>query len=235
MIPMYEPLALLILLALSAFFSASEIAFLSISNIKLHTLLERKVPGAETLARLRNHRRRTIIALLIGNNIVNVAASALGTSIAIGLFGNLGVGVAVGVMFFLILTFGEIAPKSAATTYGEKGALFLAPFIELFYLFSLPLVMVFEIINNFIPGVYSKATKVEKFTEEEVRSAVKLGAQDQSISEKERQLIENVLEFNDRTIAQVMTHTPQRSRSLRACPWARRTGSRSRAAIPAFP
>lgn len=205
-----EELALLlVMLALSAFFAASEVAFLSISRVKLHSMLDRNVPGAERLARLRHNRRRVIIALLIGNNVVSITASALATSMAIGIFGEAGVGIAVGVMLFLILTFGEIAPKSAATTYGEKLALQLAPFIEAFCTIATPLVLFFEFINRLIPGVYSTATKIEKFTEDEVRSAVKLGAKSNSISEKERELIENVLEFNDRTVVQAMTPKSQ--------------------------
>ncbi|MBU0586376.1 hemolysin family protein [Candidatus Micrarchaeota archaeon] len=200
-----EIIALMVMLVFSAFFSGCEVAFLSISNVKLHSLLEKKAKGADSLARLRQNRRRVIISILIGNNIVNVASSALATSIALNLFGDAGLGIAVGVMFFLILTFGEIAPKSAATTYGEKAALAMAPAIEFFCWLFLPLVLIFEFINKLIPGVYSKATKLERFTEEEIRSAVKLGVKHQSISQKEKELIENVLEFNDRTIAQAMT------------------------------
>lgn len=196
---------LAVLLALSGFFSAAELAFLSISSVRLHALLEKKVPGAESLSRLREKRRRVIISLLIYNNIVNVSASALATSMAIGLYGEQGIGIAVGAMTLLILTFGDIIPKSIATTYGERIMLAVSPLIEVLYAISRPLVLVFDLINRIIPGVYSRATVVERFTEEEVRSAVKLGAAHKSISEKEKELIENVLEFNDRTVGEAMT------------------------------
>jgi len=146
-----------------------------------------------------------VISLLIGNNIANVAASALATSITTGLFGEIGISIAVGLMSFLLLTFGDIAPKSAATTYGHKMALFFAPAIEAFYRVSFPLVVLFETINRLIPGVYSHATGIEQFTEEDVRSAVKLGARHKGISDKERVLIEKVLEFNDRSVSEAMT------------------------------
>ncbi len=200
-----EAVLLVLLIGVSAFFAAGEVAFLSTSSVKLHSLLEKKAPGSESLARLRANRRRVVISLLIGSNVANVAASALATSIAIWLFGEAGIGVAVGVMSFLLLTFGDIAPKSAATTYGEKMALSFAPFIEVFYYFSYPLVVMFEAINHLIPGVYSRATGIEQFTEEEVRSAIKLGAKHKGISEKERELIENVLEFNDKPVSKAMT------------------------------
>jgi len=200
-----ECILLVALLAVSAFFAASEVAFLSLSSVRLYSLVEKKVPGAESLARLKANRRRVIISLLIGNNIANVAASVLATSITTALFGEAGVGIAVGLMSFLLLTFGDIAPKSIASTYGERMALLFSPIIEAFYWISFPLVVVFEAINHLIPGVYSTATGIEHFSEDEVRSAVKLSAKQKGISEKERELIENVLEFNDRPVSKAMT------------------------------
>jgi CBS domain containing-hemolysin-like protein len=206
MLDVYLEAALLVLfVAIAAFFGASEVAFLSISSVRMHSLLEKKRPGAESLSRLRANRRRVIISMLIGGNVANVAASALATSIAMALYGEAGIGVAVGVMSFLLLTFGDIAPKTAATSYGDKFALGVAPIIETFYWISYPLVVVFEAINHLIPGVYSMATGIEQFTEEEVRSAISLGAKHQGISQKERELIENVLEFNDRPVSVAMT------------------------------
>ena len=203
---LYLELALLVaMLAVSAFFSAAEVAFLSISSIRLNSLLEKRIEGAKSLQRLRNSRRKVIIALLIGNNVVNITASAIATSLAIGIWGESGVGIAVGVMTFLILTFGEIAPKSFATGNAEMFMLFFSPLIEFICYVATPLVAVFDFINRLIPGVYSRATGVEQFTEEEVRSAIQLGAKHKGITEREREMIENVLEFNDRTVAEAMT------------------------------
>ncbi len=197
-----------IFLGISAFFAASEVAFLSMSSIRLGSLVEKNVPGAKAVARLREKRRRVVISILIGNNIANIAASALATSIAIALFGEAGIGVAVGIMSFLLLTFGDITPKSFATSYGEKTILAIAPVLEGFYYVSFPFVILFEQINKIIPGVYSRATTVERFTEDDVRTAVKLGAKHKGITDKEKQLIENVLAFNDRTVEQAMTPKP---------------------------
>jgi len=200
-----DAIALILFLAISAFFSASEVAFLSISNIRMHSLLEKKVPGAEKLEQLKKQRRKVIISMLIGSNISNIAASAIATTVALSLFGDAGLGISVGVMSFLILTFGDIAPKSFATTYGERMILKVAPIIEIFYKISWPLVMTFEFINMLIPGMYSRPTGVEKFSEEEVRAAINLGAQHHSISEREKQMMENVLVFEDKNVDQVMT------------------------------
>jgi len=193
------------LIAISAFFSACETSFLTVTRIRLHQLVERGAQGAQCLHRLRENRRRVLIALLIGNNVANIAASAVATTLAIALFGDQGIGIAIGIMSFLMLTFGDIAPKSLATTHGEKIILTCAPVVEGIYWAFTPLVIFFEFINRLIPGVYSRATGIERFTEEEVKAAVKLGAAHKSISEMERELIENVLEFNDKTVAHVMT------------------------------
>lgn len=205
---MFEPygeyVLLVLMLAFLAFVSAAEVSFLSISSVKMNFLLEKNVPGAETLARLRQNRRKVIISLLIASTIINITAASIATSIAIDAFGDSGVGIAVGVMAFVILTFGEIAPKSAATTYGEKMAVALAAPLEILCTALGPFVVFFEFINRLIPGVYSKATRIEHFTEDEVRSAVRLGAKHKSISERERELMENILELNDRPISGVM-------------------------------
>lgn len=206
-----EAALLLVLLGISAFFSAAEVAFLSMSRIRIHSLVERKVPGSESMARLRERRRRVIIVLLIGSNVANVSASALATEVALGTWGEEGLGIAIGVMTFLILTFTDIVPKSFATSNGERFMLLFSPVIEAFYWITYPFVIVFELINRLIPGVYSRATAIEQFTEDEVRSAVKLGAKHKSITEKEKVLIENVLAFEDRTVAQAMT---PRSRAI---------------------
>ncbi|MFH0961096.1 MAG: CNNM domain-containing protein [archaeon] len=206
MFPVYfEVLLLFVFVAISAFFAAGEVAFLSISPVRLHLISENGTPGSESLSRLRANRRKVVISLLIGGNVANVAASALATSAAMKLFGDAGIGVAVGLMSFILLTFGDIAPKSAATSYGEKIALSFAPFIEIFYKVSYPLVTIFEAINRLIPWTYSTATGIEKFGEEDVLSAVKLGAKHKGISEKELRLIENVLKFNDKPVSVAMT------------------------------
>jgi len=193
------------LIAISAFFAACETSFLSISALRVHSLLEKRASGAESLSRLKQHRRRVLIALLIGNNVSNIAASAVATTLAITMFGDQGLGIAIGIMSFLMLTFGDIAPKSLATSHGERNILICAPIVEGLYYAFFPLVIFFEFINHLIPGVYSRATGIERFTEDDVKAAVKLGATHKSISEKERELIENVLAFNDKTVAHTMT------------------------------
>lgn len=196
---------LILFIILSAFFSASEVSFLSLSLVRLHSLIEKNAPNISFVSRLRSERKSVIISILIWNNIVNIAASAIATDTCIILFGESGLAIAVGIMSFLLLTFGDIAPKSFATSNGEKFLLLFAPLLYFFYFVSLPLVVVFDALNRLIPGVYSRATIVEQFSEDEVRSAVKLGAMHKSITEKEKELIENVLKFDTRTVGEIMT------------------------------
>ena len=136
---------------------------------------------------------------------MNIAASAIATDMALYLFGESGLAIAIGVMTFILLTLGDIAPKSFATSNGEKFMLFFGSLIFVFYKFSYPLVWIFDRINRLIPGVYSRATIIEQFTEDEVRTAAKLGAMHKGITEKEREMIEKVLEFKGRTVAEIMT------------------------------
>ena len=113
-------IALFILLCLSAFFSASETALMSLGKIRIRHLREAKVKGAETVGVLVDNPGNLLGAILVGNNVVNISASALATSLAITFFGNTGVGIATGIMTLLVLVFGEITPKSLAVTYSEQ-------------------------------------------------------------------------------------------------------------------
>ena len=200
-----DAVLLIALLAVSAFLAATEVAFLSISSVRMHSLVEKKARGAERLSALRSNRWRVIITLIIWATVVNITSSAITTSAAIELFGESGLGIAIGVMTFLLLTFGEIIPKNYATGNSERLMLAFAPWVDILCTLTYPLVLVFEVMNKIVPGVYARATGVERFTEDEVLSAVKLGVKHQSISEHERKLIENVLEFNDRAVGVAMT------------------------------
>ena len=111
---------LVILLFLSAFFSGVETALISINLLKAKSLVKQKRKGAETLLKLKKNPHKLIITLLIGNNLVNVGAAALATVVFTNLFGSSGVGIATGVMTFLILIFGEITPKTFASQNAVK-------------------------------------------------------------------------------------------------------------------
>ena len=114
-----ELLILIILLILSGFFSGSEVALISLTKIKAKHLVEQKKFGAVFVKKLKDDPQRMLATILIGNNLVNVGATALATSVALSIFQNFAIGIATGVMTFLILIFGEITPKSIAAGNNE--------------------------------------------------------------------------------------------------------------------
>jgi len=141
---------------------------------------------------------------LIGNNIVNIGASAYAAVVFTDIFGSSGVGIATGAMTFLILIFGEITPKSIAHEYAVPFSLFIARPIYILQILLFPFVWFFGVIvrfANFIVG----AKKSHTVTEGELIAMLKIGAQEGAIEKQERELIENVLEFNDTQVEDVMT------------------------------
>ncbi|MCH7758859.1 HlyC/CorC family transporter [Patescibacteria group bacterium] len=189
-----------ILLILSGFFSASETALYSLSNIELRTLLKQKRKGAVALARIKENPKRLIIIILIGNNIINVAASVLATSMATQYFSSYGTGIAFGATTFLILVFGEILPKSIATAQATFIALLIARPIELIGWILYPLVILFEKLAQ-ITGTI----KPIQITEEDVQTMTALGVEAGTIEESEEEIIGNVFRFSDVTVEDVMT------------------------------
>lgn len=193
------------LLFLSAFFSAAEIVLVSIPKTRAAALVEmEKSRAAEKLRYLKEHQDSAIIAILIGNNMVNVAASALATSIALGAFGNAGIAVATGVMTLALLTFGEITPKVFAVANAERLALMIA--IPLYYIRLLlyPVVWIFKKLSIAVRSRLAFAPKYPKITEEELLSLVDLGAKEGEVSRVEREFALNLFHFGDKTARDVM-------------------------------
>jgi len=130
---MIELITLLVLLVLSGFFSGSETALVALSMARAEALRKEGRAGAEALYQLKKHPSRMLTAILVGNNLVNIGASALATVIATREFGSAGPGIAVGVLTLFILVFGEITPKSLATRYSERISLFIATPLAAFH------------------------------------------------------------------------------------------------------
>lgn len=200
-----EILLLILLIALSGIFSASEIAIFSVSDSKLRALVKKKKKGAKELQTLKKDPKRLLITILIANNLVNIGASVLATVIAINLFGSYGVGIATGVMTFLILVFGEITPKAYATRHAPSLSLILGRIIKALMYPLYPVIIILEAITNvFLKGgkFYSRQPLV---TEEELKAMVELSVKGGEVEKSEKEMIENVLQFNDITAEDVMT------------------------------
>nr|WP_238442382.1 hemolysin family protein [Desulfofalx alkaliphila] len=203
----WQLILMFVLLATSAFFSSSETALMSINKIKIRNMVDEGVKGAELVVKLIEDPGKLLSVILVGNNLVNIGASALATSLAIGYFGNAGVGIATGIMTFLLLVFAEITPKSLAAVRAEMISLKVAKFLYYITLLLTPVVIVLTFItNNLIKllGVRPEAKK-PLVTEEELKTIVNVGHEEGILESEERQMIHNVFEFGDLYVKDIIT------------------------------
>ncbi len=201
---MNDILILISLLFLSGAFSGSETALTAITLARAEALQKDGQGGAKALLRLKQKSTSMLITLLIGNNLVNIGASAFATVVAMEHLGDLGPGVAVGVLTFLILVFGEITPKSLAIRHSVKASLAVAPTVLFLMRILFPLVWMFEHLMNFV----YKMTDIKEsptVTETELVGLLMRGTQEGTIEKDEAKIIERVFAFNDLTVADVMT------------------------------
>jgi CBS domain containing-hemolysin-like protein len=195
---------LIALVILSALFSGAETALMSVNIIKIKSLVKTNKQAA-LLLKLKEDSKRLIITILVGNNAINIGASAIATVVATQKFGSSGVGIATGAMTLTILIFGEIIPKNLALIHAQKIALFLAKPIYLLQLALFPVIVILEKITNICTRNISTTSPDTLFSEEELRTMVEVGVSENLLQQKERDLIEGALQFNDLTTADVMT------------------------------
>ncbi len=201
-----ELVGLVTLLLLSAFFSSSETAFLSSKRIRIRHLAEEGDKRAKLVQKMMKDPEKVVAAIVIGNNIVNVAASALATSVALSIFGNEGVGIAIGVMTFLILVVGEITPKGFAVKNAERIALsFARPLFIVTRVLS-PIATALNGIAQGFSRLFGKNIDKNPFlTGEEFKTLLTMAHEEGSLEEEERERLRNVYEFSDIIAREVMT------------------------------
>jgi Mg2+/Co2+ transporter CorB len=170
-----SPSLLIIFIVLSAIFSGLEIAYFSLSDAKVEALIKKNLKGARKVQILKNNSDKLLITILLGNNIVNIAASATATIMATNYFGSSGAGIAIGVMTITILMFGEITPKSIATRYAESIARHMAPFIQLLQWILFPIIWIFTKFNQLITKFFNKTPNI---SEEEINALTKIGVKE---------------------------------------------------------
>ncbi|MPQ42570.1 HlyC/CorC family transporter [Clostridium tarantellae] len=203
----FNVILLAVLLLLSGFFSAAETALMSLSKIRIRHMVEEKVKGAKLVETLLEDPNKLLGAILIGNNIVNIGASALATSLATKLIsGEGGVALATGVMTVLVLIFGEITPKSLAKQNSEKVSLRVAKFINLVVILFKPFVWLFTKISSvFIRILGGDVDKTQPFiTEEELKTMVGVSEEEGVLEVEEKEMIFNVFEFGDLQVKDIM-------------------------------
>lgn len=199
-------LVLIILLLLSGFFSSAETALTTVNKIKLQTKVEDGDKKAKRVLDVVSRPKKMLSAILIGNNIVNLSASSLATTLAIDIFGSVGAGIATGILTLLILIFGEITPKSLATINSMNLSLMFAPFIYSLMLLLTPVI----IAVNFLSGIVIKLFGVDAdfkddpITEDEIRVMVDKSHKSGEIEGEERTMIHKVFDFSDATAKEVM-------------------------------
>ena len=201
---MIDFILLLFLLTFSGVFSGSETALVALSISRVEGLVREGRRGAQALYRLKKDPSRMLTTILIGNNLVNIAASVLATVLATKLFGSAGPGIAVGVLTILILVFGEITPKSLATRYSETISLMIAPFLLAFMRLIYPLVWIFGCFTNRVHQL-TRAEGDPVVTQSELISMLEHDEKEGFIARRGREIIERVFAFNNLKARDVMT------------------------------
>ncbi|MGI6732357.1 MAG: HlyC/CorC family transporter [Anaerovoracaceae bacterium] len=204
---LWKILVLILCLVLSATFSASETALMSLSKIRLKQMLENKEKGAERVNKLLSNPSKLLSTILIGNNAVNIGASALATSISIDIFGNHGVGIATGVMTLLVLIFSEITPKSLAAQNADKVSVRLSSLVRLVTIFLGPVSFVLTKLTNFLVRIFGGEVDENQpfITQEELKTIVDVSHKEGVLEGEEKEMINNVFEFGDSLVNEVMT------------------------------
>ena len=196
---------LCVLIGLSGFFSGLEVALVGVRKSKVVQLFNEGKKGAKALHKLKMNPSWMMSSVNLGNNLVNVGASALATSVAIRLFGNDGLGIAVGVMTFLILVFGEITPKTYCNANSTKIALRYAPVLLAFSYAFYPVVKFFEIITRGVVKITGSSHVPPPITEEEIKGVIDQGLAEKALEKEEMELVHGALNFDDTVIRSVMT------------------------------
>jgi putative hemolysin len=202
----WQIIILFVLLAFSAFYSASETALTALSKIRLRHLVDENVKGASLVNKLVENPTKLLGTILVGNNVVNIAASAIATSYAISVFGQAGVGIATAVMTILVLIFGEITPKSLAAHNSEKVSFRVSKLIYFNTIILGPIVRVLMVITRFFIRILGGNPDIHKtfITEEELKTIVNVSHEDGVLEVEEKKMIHNIVEFGDIQVKEIM-------------------------------
>lgn len=196
---------LVLLLSASAFFSSAETALMTSNKLRIRNLAENGDKRAEKVLEITANTDKMLSAILIGNNIVNLSASALSTTLTLKVFGSSLVGVATGVLTFLILVFGEITPKNVASKNAEDMALKYIGIISLLVIVLTPAIYVVNKVAGIVISLFIKNNDDNNMvTEDELRAMVEVSHEDGVIEKEEKKMIVNVVDFGDTVAGDIM-------------------------------
>jgi len=198
-------IVLVILVAMSAFFSSTETAFLSFNKARMKSMAKQGNKKAQLVVDLEERYDKLLSTILIGNNIVNILASSMATVIFVGFFGNAGVTISTVVMTVVVLIFGEISPKTLAKDHADSLAMLIAPIINLLMSLFTPFTWLFSQWKKLLTIIFPSKGETG-MTEEELLTIVAEAEEEGGIDEQESDLIRSAIEFNDRTAGEILTH-----------------------------
>jgi len=201
----FEIPLLVVLIGLSGFFSGLEVALVGIRMAKVEQMVKDKVKGSSSLLKLKKNPSRMMASVNLGNNLVNVASTAIATDIALKIFGNEGLAIVIGIMTFLILVFGEITPKTYCNANAPKIAARYSRILLAFSYAFYPIVRMLEAITKGIIRLTGSSDNPPGLTEDEIKGVIDQGLKDKAIEKQESELVHGALNFDDIIIRSVMT------------------------------
>lgn len=194
---------------LSAFFSSAETSFMAVSKIRIKTLAEEENSRrAQLVQKLLDNNEQLLSTILVGNNLVNIAASSLTTSFVISIFGNEGIGVALatGFVTLMILIFGEITPKTLASNNAEKFVLAFAPIISFFRIVFMPIVFILNVFTHIMMKAFGDLSSTgPTVTQEDLKTIVNVSHEEGVLEDDERKMLHNIFAFGETEIKEIMT------------------------------
>ena len=199
-------LTIAVMVFLSAFFSSSETALTTANKIRMKNLAENGNKRAAKVLKVTSDSGKMLSAILIGNNIVNIFASSLATILAIDIFGDIGSGIATGVLTIVILIFGEVSPKTMATIKADSFSLAIAGIIDILMIALTPAIFVINKLASLVLFVLrvNPNDADTAMTEDEIRTIVDESQESGAIEDEEREMIHNVFDFGDSLAKEVM-------------------------------
>ena len=195
----------IILLSASAFFSSAETALMTSNKLRMRNLAENGDKRAAKVLKVTENTDKMLSAILIGNNIVNLTASSISTALTLKIFGSKLVGIATGILTFLILVFGEITPKNVASKNAENMALAYIGVISFLVTLLTPVIFIVNTVAKFVISIFNKnGDDNNAVTEEELRAMVEYSHEEGVIENEEKKMIVNVVDFGDTVAGDIM-------------------------------
>ncbi len=198
-------ISIIILVIFSAFFSSMETAINACSRARLQNMQENEVKGSSTVLKFLDQYEKSITTLLIGNNIVNIGASAIATVLCTKIWGNYGAAISTGILTLIILTFGEIIPKCYAKENSERLAVRFSGIVYFLMILLTPLSALFIRINALAMKLSDNKDNTPSVTEDELKLIIESIEEEGVLEEAESEMVQSALEFDEKTVLDILT------------------------------